>query len=206
MNIIFKDLAIRCPLDADEEIAKHYKDEPENRDMFVAKIYTKYVSYLGWYRAKTYMSDEDKESILLETIHTVLTDYDETRGVLFKTVLATYLKNRIRYEDEYLFSKSRSWYTKTTFASGQVETKDGNGAELLELLAGGEADDYSFEIRESIKTLSLSENQYRYCLYVMSQNHVPTDTEASKALGISKSGIRVVKEYLREKLSAIKNL
>ena len=201
MNIIFKDLAVMCPLDADEEIAKHYKTEPEHRDMFVAKIYTKYVNYLGWYRTKTYLSDEDKESILLETIHTVLTNYDETRGVLFKTVLATYLKSRFRYEDEYLFAKSRNWYMNTTFASGQVETDEGNGAELLDLLAGGKEDDHSFEMEESLKTLPLSENQYRYCQYVMSQNYIPTDTEASKALGISKSGIRVIKEYLKEKLA-----
>ena len=171
--------------------------------MFVSKIYTKYVNYLGWYRTKTYLSDEDKESILLETIHTVLTNYDETRGVLFKTVLATYLKSRFRYEDEYLFAKSRNWYMNTTFASGQVETDEGNGAELLDLLAGGKEDDHSFEMEESLKTLPLSENQYRYCQYVMSQNYIPTDTEASKALGISKSGIKVIKEYLKEKLAGL---
>ena len=155
MNIIFKNLAVNCPIDADEEIAVHYKAEPENRDMFVAKIYTKYVSYLGWYRKKAYYSDEGKESILLEVIHTALMEYDETKGVLFKTVLATYLKNRFRYEDEYLFAKSRSWYMSTTFASGAADTEDGNGTELLDLLAGGQEDDHSFEFEESIKTLPL---------------------------------------------------
>ena len=138
MNLIFKDLAVRCQLDKDEEIAQHYKTEPENRSIFVAKIYTKYVNYLGWYRKKSYYSDEDKESILLEVIHTALSEFDETKGVLFKTVLATYLKNRFRYEDEYLFAKSRSWYLNTTFASGPADTEDGNGTELLDLLAGGE--------------------------------------------------------------------
>lgn len=201
MNIIFKDLAVMCPFNSDEEIARHYKTEPEHRDMFVAKVYVKYDNYLTWYGKKTYLSDEDKESILLETIHTALMNYDETRGVLFKTVLATYLKSRFRTEDEYLFAKSRNWYMNTTFASGQVETDEGNGAELLDLLAGGEQDDYSFEMEESLKTLPLSANQYRYCQFVMSLNYIPTDTEASKALGISKSGIRVIKEYLREKLS-----
>ena len=200
MNTIFKDLAVICPLEVDEEIARHYQAEPENRSMFVAKIYTKYVSYLGWYRKKAYYTDEDKESILLEVIHTALTEFDESRGVLFKTMLATYLKNRFRYEDEYLFAKSRSWYLNTTFASGQAETEDGNGTELLDLLAGGEEDDHSFEMEQSIKTLPLSDNQYRYCQYVMSLNYIPTDTEASKALGISKSGIDVIKYYLKDKL------
>lgn len=200
MNTIFKTLAVKCPLENDEEIAKHYKNEPENRDVFVAKIYTKYVSYLGWYQSKTYYTDDDKESILLEVIHTALLDYDETKGALFKTVLATYLKNRFRYEDEYLFAKSRSWYLNTTFASGPADTEDGNGTELLDLLAGGEEDDHSFIIEESLKTLALSENQHRYCQYVMSLNYTPTDTEASKALGISKSGIGVIKFYLKEKL------
>lgn len=200
MNIIFRDLAVMCPLEADEEIAKHYQSEPENRSMFVAKIYTKYVNYLGWYRKKSYYSDEDKESILLEVIHTALSEFDETKGVLFKTVLATYLKNRFRYEDEYLFAKSRSWYLNTTFASGPADTENGNGTELLDLLAGGEEDDHSFELEETIKTLPLSDNQYRYCQYVMSLNYIPTDTEASKALGISKSGISVIKYYLKDKL------
>lgn len=203
MNIIFRNLAVNCPLDVDEEIAVHYKSEPENRDMFVAKIYTKYVSYLGWYRKKAYYSDEDKESILLEVIHTALMEYDETKGVLFKTVLATYLKNRFRYEDEYLFAKSRSWYLNTTFASGAADTEDGNGTELLDLLAGGQEDDHSFELEESIKTLPLSDNQYRYCQYVLSLNYIPTDTEASKALGISKSGIGVIKHYLKDKLKEV---
>ena len=200
MNI-FKDLAVLCPFEKDEEIAKHYKDEPEHRDVFVAKIYMKYSNYLGWYGNKTYLSDEDRESILLETIHSVLINYDEKRGALFKTVLSTYLRKRFRYEDEYLFAKSRNWYMSTTFASGKVDTNDGNGAELLELLAGGEEDDHSFEMEESLKTIPLSNNQYRYCQYVMSLNYIPTDTEASKDLGISKSGIRVIKEYLREKLA-----
>lgn len=200
MNLIFRDLAVMCPVDKDEEIAKHYKSEPENRNMFVAKIYTKYVNYLGWYRKKSYYSDEDKESILLEVIHTALSEFDETKGVLFKTVLATYLRNRFRYEDEHLFAKSRSWYLNTTFASGPVDTEDGNGTELLDLLAGGDEDEYAFELEETIKTLPLSENQYRYCQYVMSLNYIPTDTEASKALGISKSGIDVIKYYLKNKL------
>lgn len=203
MNIIFKNLAVRCPIDKDEEIATHYKSEPENRDMFVAKIYTRYVSYLGWYRKKAYYSDEDKESILLEVIHTALMEYDETKGVLFKTVLATYLKNRFRYEDEYLFAKSRSWYLNTTFASGPADTEDGSGTELLDLLAGGEEDDHSFLFAESLKTLPLSENQYRYCQYVMSLNYIPSDTEASQALGISKSGIGVIKYYLKDKLKEL---
>ena len=203
MNIIFRDLAVMCPIDADEEIAKHYKSEPENRSIFVAKIYTKYVNYLGWYRKKSYYSDEDRESILLEVIHTALTEFDETKGVLFKTVLATYLKNRFRYEDEFLFAKSRSWYLNTTFASGPADTEEGNGTELLDLLAGGEEDDHSFELEETIKTLPLSENQYRYCQYVLSLNYIPTDTEASKALGISKSGISVVKYYLKDKLKEL---
>ena len=203
MNIIFKNLAVKCPIDKDEEIAVHYKSEPENRDMFIAKIYTRYVSYLGWYRKKAYYSDEDKESILLEVIHTALMDYDETKGVLFKTVLATYLKNRFRYEDEYLFAKSRNWYMNTTFASCPADTEDGNGTELLDLLAGGQEDDHSFIFEESLKTLPLSENQYRYCQYVMSLNYIPTDTEASKALGISKSGIGVIKYYLRDKLKEL---
>lgn len=203
MNTIFRNLAVNCPLDVDEEIAVHYKSEPENRDVFVAKIYTKYVSYLGWYRKKAYYSDEDKESILLEVIHTALMEYDETKGVLFKTVLATYLKNRFRYEDEFLFAKSRSWYLNTTFASGAADTEDGNGTELLDLLAGGKEDDHSFELEESIKTLPLSDNQYRYCQYVMSLNYIPTDTEASQDLGISKSGIGVIKHYLKEKLKDV---
>ena len=200
MNIIFRDLAVMCPLEADEEIAKHYQSEPENRSMFVAKIYTKYVNYLGWYRKKGYYTDEDKESILLEVIHTALTEFDESKGVLFKTMLATYLKNRFRYEDEYLFAKSRSWYLNTTFASGPADTEDGNGTELLDLLAGGEEDDHSFELEETIKTLPLSDNQYRYCQYVMSLNYIPTDSEASKALGISKSVSSVIKYYLKDKL------
>lgn len=199
MNI-FTTLAVKCPLEVDEEIAKHYKSEPENRSMFVAKIYTKYSNYLGWYRNKSYYSDEDRESIFLEVIHNALIDYDETKGALFKTVLATYLKNRFRYEDEYLFAKSRSWYLNTTFASGPADTEEGSGTELLDLLVGGETDDHSFELEESLKTLPLSENQYRYCRYVLSLSHIPSDTEASKALGISKSGIGVIKFYLREKL------
>ena len=203
MNTIFTNLAVNCKFDADEDIAVHYKKEPENRDVFVAKIYTRYVNYLGWYRKKAYYSDEDKESILLEVIHTALTEYDETKGVLFKTVLATYLKNRFRYEDEYLFAKSRSWYLNTTFASGAAETEDGNGTELLDLLAGGQEDDHSCEIEESLKTLPLSNNQYRYCQYVLSLNYIPTDTEASEALGISKSGIGVIKHYLKEKLKDV---
>ena len=203
MNVIFQTLAVRCPIDKDEEIAIHYKSEPENRDMFIAKIYTKYVSYLGWYRKKTYYSDEDKESILLEVIHTALMDYDETKGAQFKTVLSTYLKNRFRYEDEFLFAKGRNWYLNTTFASGPADTEDGNGTELLDLLAGGEEDDHSFLLEESLKTLPLSDNQYRYCQYVMSLNYIPTDTEASKALGISKSGIGVIKHYLKDKLKEI---
>lgn len=203
MNTIFRNLAGQCPIDNDEEIANRYKTEPENRDVFIAKIYTRYVSYLGWYRKKTYYSDEDKESILLEVIHTALMDFDATKGVLFKTVLATYLKNRFRYEDEYLFAKSRNWYINTTFASYSVDTEDGNGTELLDLLAGGEEDDNSFIFEESLKTLPLSENQYRYCQYVMSLNYIPSDTEASKALGISKSGIGVIKFYLKDKLKEL---
>ena len=203
MNTIFKDLAALCQIEVDEEIATRYKHEIENQDMFVAKIYTRYVHYLGWYKKKSYYTEEDKESILLEVIHTALTDFDETKGVLFKTMLATYLKNRFRYEDEYLFAKSRSWYLNTTFASGPAETEEGNGTELLDLLAGGEQDDYSFELEESIKTLPLSENQYRYCQYVMSLNYIPTDTEASQALGISKSGIGVIKYYLKDKLKEL---
>ena len=203
MNTIFKDLAALCQIEVDEEIATRYKHEIENQDMFVAKIYTRYVHYLGWYKKKSYYTEEDKESILLEVIHTALTDFDETKGVLFKTMLATYLKNRFRYEDEYLFAKSRSWYLNTTFASGPAETEEGNGTELLDLLAGGEQDDYSFELEESIKTLPLSENQYRYCQYVMSLNYIPTDTEASQALGISKSGISVIKYYLKDKLKEL---
>lgn len=203
MNSIFKDLAIMCPYDTDEEIAEHYQLEDENRDMYVAKIFCRYSNYLSWYKNKMYFSDEDKESFMLETIHSVLMDYDKSRGVLLKTVLATYLKSRFRYEDERIFARSRNWYMTTTFASGQVDTDEGNGAELLELLAGGEVDDYSFEIADSLKTLPLSENQYKYCEYVMSLNYIPTDTEASKVLGISKSGIRVVKEYLREKLVSL---
>ena len=203
MNEIFANLAVRCQLNVDEEIAARYRTEPQNRDMFVAKIFTKYVSYLGWYRKKTYYSDEDRESILLEVIHTALTEYDETKGVLFKTVLATYLRNRFRYEDEYLFAKSRSWYLNTTFASGATDTEDGSGTELLDLLAGGQEDDHSCEMEESLKTLPLSDNQYRYCMYVMSLNYIPTDTEASQALGISKSGIGVIRHYLKEKLRDI---
>lgn len=202
MNI-FKDLALECPVKQDEEIAAHYKTEPENRDMFVAMMYMRYVSYLGWYRKKAYYSDEDKESILLEVLHTALMEYDESKGVRFKTVLATYLKNRFRYEDEYLFAKSRSWYLNTTFASGAADTEDGNGTELLDLLAGGQEDDHSFEFEESIETLPLSDNQLRYCRYVMSLNYIPTDTEASQALGISKSGIGVIKHYLRDKLKEL---
>ena len=203
MNTIFESLAVGCPIDKDEEIAVRYKNEPENRNMFVAKIFTKYENYLGWYRKKEYYSREDKESLLLEVIHTALMDFDVSKGVLFKTVLATYLKNRFRYEDEYLFAKSRSWYLNTTFASGPADTEDGNGTELLDLLAGGEEDDLSFLLDESLKTLPLSENQYRYCQYVMSLNYIPTDTEASQALGISKSGISVIKYYLRDKLKEL---
>ena len=203
MNSIFTNLAVKCIYETDEEIAMHYKSEPENRDVLLAKIYTKYVNYLGWYKKKTYYSEEDKESILLEVIHTTLLDYDATKGVLFKTVLATYLKNRFRYEDEYLFAKSRNWYLNTTFASGCTDTEDGSGTELLELLAGGEEDDHPFEIQQLIETLPLSENQYRYCEYVLSLNYTPTDTEVSKALGISKSGVSVIKHYLREKLKEV---
>lgn len=202
MNI-FKDLAVMCPRMTDEEIAKHYKEEPKNRDMYVAKIYMRYSKYLHWYSTKKYMTNEDKESIMLETICSVLQDYDETRGVRVKTLLATYLKSRIRYEDEYLFSKSRNWFITTTFASGQQATDEGNGTELLEFLAGGAEDDYSFEMLESIKTLPLSDNQFKYCEYVMSLNYIPTDTEVSKAIGVSRSGIRVIKEYLREKLTCL---
>ena len=204
MNAIFRNLAVKCPFEMDEEVARHYKTEPEKRDVLLAKVYTKYVSYLAWYNKKTYYTDEDKESILLEVIHTALIDYDETKGVLFKTVLATYLKNRFRYEDEYLFAKSRSWYLNTTFASGPADTEDGSGTELMELLVGGEEDDHSlFEVENTLRTLPLSDNQYRYCQYVMSLNYIPSDTEASNALGISKSGIGVIKHYLREKLKDI---
>ena len=202
-NTIFINLAKECLVDNDEEIANRYRAEPQNRNVFIAKIYIKYVSYLSWYRKKTYYSDEDKESILLEVIHTALMDFDASKGVLFKTVLATYLKNRFRYEDEYLFAKSRNWYLNTTLASYPVDTEDGNGTELLDLLAGGKEDDDAFIFEESLKTLPLSENQYKYCEYVLSLNYIPSDTEASKALGISKSGIGVIRHYLKDKLKAL---
>ncbi len=200
MDSIFRNLAIMCPVDKDEEIAERYKNEPGNRDIFVSKIFTRYSNYLSWYNNKSYYSDQDKESMLLEVIHEALTKFDDTKGVKFKTMLATYLRNRFRYEDELLFARNRSWFLDTTFASGAVDTADGTGTELLELLLGGEEDDYSFELEDSLKTLGLSHNQYRYCQYVLSCNYIPTDAEVARELGISKSGVSVIKSYLREKL------
>lgn len=200
---IFTDLARLCQLENDEDIADSYKTDEEMRSIYIAKIYCKYSNYLRWYDKKTYYTDDDKESILLEVIQSVLEDYDRTKGGSFRTVLATYLKNRFRYEDEYTFAKSRSWYINTTFASGSVDTEDGNGMELLDLLAGGTEDRHDFEILDTIETLPLSENQYRYCQFVLSLNYVPTDTEAAEALGISKSGVGVIKSYLRDKLKDV---
>ena len=200
MNI-FQDLSRLCPTDDDDEIAIRYQQEPENRNVYVARIYCKYFSYItSWYSNKEYFNVADLESWFLEVVHTSLMNYNPKERGSYKTLLSVYMKNRIRYENECLFSKSRSWYLRTTFASGNTDNGESEGNELLTILAGGKEDDRPFEVFDILESVRLSENQRKYCNYVLSCGYTPTDTEVSKELGISKSGVRVIKEYLRERL------
>lgn len=183
---------------SDKECVRLYEKDP---NVAIAKTYKRYAAMLYSLGRKYYsLSREDIESISFETINKALLNFSKTGGGNFATYLTHLMRNALKNELRALTIESvtRNWYVDVQF---ETDTSDEDGVVSPFDTRGETEEQYSnIEILESVKTTTVTQNQYNYVQAIITSGKDLSDSEVAKMIGVSRSSIKGIKEGLKNKL------
>lgn len=148
------------------------------------------------------LSEEEKSSIVLMSIHKAMEFYDLETTFQFNTYLGTVVRNAFRDEVKAINceTKNRDWYLN--LIDTEITTEE-NTVSYLDNIADTKDDMGRVEMELTIETVGLTTNQYNYCELILNgSNDIPTDSEAARILGISRNSIKKIREAVFTKLNS----
>lgn len=201
VNVLVREYdAIGSRMD-DNECARLYEQDP---DVAIAKIYRKYSGMLYSLGRKYYsLGSEDIESLTFEAIDKSLKGFSSSGRGNFATYLTHVMKNSLKNELRALKIESvtRDWYVDVQF---ETDTTDEDGVVSSFDTRGHTEERYgNIEILESVKTTTVTDNQYKYVQAIIQAGRDLTDAEVARLIGVSRSSIQGIKEGLQKKLNNI---
>lgn len=147
--------------------------------------------------AKKYfhLTDNDKESFAVEELRKAMLDFNPSKGSQLTTLFYTYYNRRLYAESSQLrYNKRRLNYDTTTLDSAQ---------DVSNPIAENRYAD--IELEEALRhQAGLTDNEVKYCTFVIrEEGHIPTNTEAARAIGVTNAAITYIKRSLAKKLPAV---
>lgn len=144
------------------------------------------------------LSQDDKDSFILEEIGKALDKYDtenESKAKL-TTVITTYIYNRLRAETQALQKAAR--------ATLNLATSFEDLGEMDRIEEAGEEGSYSFvEMYELVNSLNLTENERKCCHLIILNSQEIKNAEIAELLGLSRAGVGHIKKCLKTKLAPV---
>lgn len=154
-----------------------------------ATIYCEMFPYLAKNRERFHftLNNYDIASYSLESLQRALMDYSVEGGAGIRTLYVRYLKGRFQEHVSMCGNKvRRANYNTTQFRDEAVDEEGYAKAEILQSL------------EQSAGTLS--ENEIKYCTFIMRETEHYKDSEIATMLGISPAAIHYIKKSLQKKL------
>lgn len=188
----------------------------QDRNGAIAFVYGKLAPrLLHVFNRYYWTSKEDRSSTLMMSIDKALNNFSEDKQCSLKTYITVCYRNALLSERTFISAKTkgRDWYLNVSsidsllsdtmqesiiWDTGAVVTID-----PYDSLCGVTKDETvdRFEMFEETFLVSLTDNQFRYLQLVMdSKFETVRDAEAARVLGISRAGIKAVKNSLAKKL------
>ncbi len=182
----------------DEQIVSMYK---EDKDACISYIALRYDNVQQKLANKFYsFSEAEKDSLILEAIYRSLESYDVEKKCKFSTYLTTITNNVFinYYSQLKAKTKNRGWYTNCDWLDAPVS--EGEETTLNDNYIKVGEEDYRFdryEILQAISVMSLTDEQYKYVSYVLTNTHRITDRELCNELNVTITVLRRIRRELQ---------
>lgn len=182
----------------DEQIVSMYK---EDKDACISYIALRYDNVQQKLANKFYsFSEAEKDSLILEAIYRSLESYNVEKNCKFSTYLTTITNNVFinYYSQLKAKTKNRGWYTNCDWLDAPVS--EGEETTLNDNYIKVGEEDYRFdryEILQAISVMSLTDEQYKYVSYVLTNTHRITDRELCNELNVTITVLRRIRRELQ---------
>lgn len=184
----------------DSEVLKLFL---EDENVAIAKMHRKYAGMLNSLcRSYNCFDYSDKQSLIFECIYKAMQSYNKEAGANFATYLTRVTTNKFRSASNYVFAKSknRQWFLEAVYVDGN-DNESENVKSAIDNMAAKQDVFGMIDILESVQMFSLSTNQYNYLKLILDCPYETlTDAEAARCLGVTKSGVSVIRKGIAKKL------
>lgn len=148
------------------------------------------------------LTQDDKDSYLLEEIAKAFETYDSTKtskSVKMTSLVCTYIYNRLRTETQALQKASRA---TLNYATGFDDL-----GEMDRIEEASEESSFSYaEMYQMVEQLDLTDNEKECCKIIILNNDNIKNSEIAEILGISRAGVGHIKKSLKLKLAPVFNI
>jgi hypothetical protein len=148
------------------------------------------------------LASEDKASYAAEELSKVLRDYDPSREAGPLTMLNSYLSRRLWAEINMLGHQKRKLNYESMVRFDEL-LLDEVGDPMEHVDAGSNEYYDQVDLQISLKNSDITENEYKYCDYVIAAKGSYLSVDAAKKLGLSNSAISYLRNSIKKKLPNI---
>ena len=141
------------------------------------------------------LTEEDKESFMLEEIDRAMLNYTPSKGAKVQTLISIYVNNRLRTETQQLQHDKRSANNTADSYEEIIATKENDEVDCTQY--------QDIEIMSLLKSAELTESEMACCRIIMEEPHELKNTEIAAVLGITSAGVGYLKKRIAVKLAGV---
>jgi len=141
------------------------------------------------------LTDEDKESFMLEEVDRAMLHYNPDKGAKVQTLISIYVNNRLRTETQQLQHDKRSANNAADSYEEIIATKENDEVECTQYL--------DIEMSSLLNSAQLTESEMACCKIIMQEPHALKNTEIADMLGMTSAGVGYLKKRIAVKLAGV---
>jgi DNA-binding CsgD family transcriptional regulator len=141
------------------------------------------------------LTDEDKESFMLEEVDRAMLHYNPDKGAKVQTLISIYVNNRLRTETQQLQYDKRSANNAADSYEEIIATKENDEVECTQYLG--------IEMSSLLNSAQLTESEMACCKIIMQEPHALKNTEIADMLGMTSAGVGYLKKRIAVKLAGV---
>ena len=141
------------------------------------------------------LTDEDKESFMLEEVDRAMLHYNPDKGAKVQTLISIYVNNRLRTETQQLQYDKRSANNAADSYEEIIATKENDEVECTQYL--------DIEMSSLLNSAQLTESEMACCKIIMQEPHALKNTEIADMLGMTSAGVGYLKKRIAVKLAGV---
>lgn len=141
------------------------------------------------------LTEEDKESFMLEEIDRAMLHYNPDKGAKVQTLISVYVNNRLRTETQQLRYDKRSANNAADSYEEVIATKENDEIECTQY--------QDIEMNSLLCSAQLTESEMACCKIIMQEPHALKNTEIADMLGMTSAGVGYLKKRIAVKLAGV---